>query len=153
MLFKVSPPPGLLQLWGTSKSASQVLSVQQFCSSGTSASLITGHIHLHKHWRRTRCSTPDSFCTTTTEYWAKTASTTIFSSPFIAVYSFILPQLSDGSGFFCSLYATMSSYAFCYNYWLPWANKTSWCGLNVIPDDISATFPVLLNIFHPTLCC
>lgn len=99
MLFKVSPPVALLQWWGTSKSAGQVLAVQQLYSLGRSASLITGHTQLHQLWRRTRCSTPDSFCTTVTEYWAKTVAQLFFSSPFDAVYSFILLQFSTGLGF------------------------------------------------------
>lgn len=155
-------PLALLQWWGTRKSAGQVLAVHQLCPSGRSASLITGHTQLHKCWRRT-----NSFCTTPTEYWAKTVGTTIFSSPLLAVYSLIfliLPVFCwdgwvflgfwfwafcfvlffGGCFFFFSLYSTRSSYAFCYNYWLTWANKTCWFGLKFIPDGISATFSVFL---------
>lgn len=91
-------PLALLQWWGTGKSAGQVLAVHQLCPSGRSASLITGHTQLHKRWRRTSCSTPDSFCTTATEYWSKTVGTTIFSSPLVAVYSFILPGFCFSAG-------------------------------------------------------
>lgn len=146
MLFKVSPPLALLQWWSTSKCAGQVLCSNTVLQAGLLLSSL-GTLSFTN-----RCSTPDSFCITVTEYWANTAGTTIFSSPFVAVYSFILPQLSTGVGGGCSLYATRSSYAFGYSYWLTWANKTCWSGLNVIPDHISATFPVFLNIFHPTFC-
>lgn len=147
-------PVALLQWWGTGKSAGQVLAVHQLCPSGRSASLITGHRQLQERWRRTSCSTPDSFCTTTTEYWAKTWAQLFFQTPCCSIFLYFACFLLGWFvGFFCSLYATRSSYAFCYNYWLTWANKTCWSGLRFIPAGISATFPVFFTIFHPTLCC